>query len=157
MKEQILTYLNMKDILDRYGIKHRGSQFCCPFHGTDKHPSAKAYEKSFYCFNCGKTGDLIQFVQYYFNLDFNKDTSNRNVSVSDYPLTIRTVKPTDSISINGYYVTANRLMIDWKMPYRVRQYWPVIVNKDNKVIYIPRYRKDFFPNDNLNFFVKISK
>ena len=39
MKEQILTYLNMKDILDRYGIKHRGSQFCCPFHGTDKHPS----------------------------------------------------------------------------------------------------------------------
>ena len=47
MKEQILTYLNMKDILDRYGIKHRGSQFCCPFHGTDKHPSAKAYEKSF--------------------------------------------------------------------------------------------------------------
>lgn len=93
----------------------------------------------------------------YFNLDFNKDTSNRNVSVSDYPLTIRTVKPTDSISINGYHVTANRLMIDWKMPYRVRQYWPVIVNKDNKVIYIPRYRKDFFPNDNLNFFVKISK
>lgn len=55
MKEQILNYLYMKDILDRYGIKHRGSQFCCPFHGTDKHPSAKAYEKSFYCFNCGKT------------------------------------------------------------------------------------------------------
>lgn len=70
MKDQILAYLNMNDILDKYDIKHKGSQFCCPFHGIDKHPSAKAYEKSFYCFNCGKTGDLIQFVQYYFNLDF---------------------------------------------------------------------------------------
>ena len=79
MKEQILTYLNMKDILDRYGIKHRGSQFCCPFHGTDKHPSAKAYEKSFYCFNCGKTGDLIQFVQYYFNLDFKQAMQKINL------------------------------------------------------------------------------
>ena len=55
MKEQILNYLDMKDILNRYGIKYKGSQFCCPFHGIDKHPSAKAYEKSFYCFNCGKT------------------------------------------------------------------------------------------------------
>lgn len=79
MKEQILSYLDMKDILDRYGIKHRGSQFCCPFHGTDKHPSAKAYEKSFYCFNCGKTGDLIQFVQYYFNLDFKQAMQKINI------------------------------------------------------------------------------
>lgn len=70
MKGQIINYLNMNDVLDEYDIKRKGSQFCCPFHGNDKNPSAKAYEKSFYCFACGKTGDLIQFVQYLFNLDF---------------------------------------------------------------------------------------
>lgn len=55
MKEQILSYLNMKDILNKYNIKQNRNQFCCPFHGVDKHPSAKAYDKTFYCFNCGKT------------------------------------------------------------------------------------------------------
>lgn len=32
MKEQILSYLKMNDILDKYNIKRKGSQFCCPFH-----------------------------------------------------------------------------------------------------------------------------
>ena len=70
MKDEILNCLNMNDILDKYDIKRKREQFCCPFHGNDKNPSAKSYEKSFYCFACGKTGDLIQFVQYLFNLDF---------------------------------------------------------------------------------------
>lgn len=70
MKDEILNILNMNDILDKYNIKRKGSQFCCPFHGEDKSPSAKAYDKTFYCFACNKTGDLIQFVQYLFNLNF---------------------------------------------------------------------------------------
>ena len=60
----------MKDVLDKYGIKRKGVMFHCPFHGQDKTPSAKYYKNSFYCFSCNKTGDLIQFVQYYFNISF---------------------------------------------------------------------------------------
>ena len=87
-------------------------------------------------------------------LDFRGDTSNRNVYLSDYPLTIRPVKKDDKFVINNYEVEANRLMIDWKVPYRLRETWPVIVNKDGKPIYIPRYQQDFVPYKNCNFYVK---
>lgn len=69
MKDVILENLSMIDILDKYNIKRRGNQFVCPFH-RDKNPSAKAYKNSYFCFACGKTGDLIQFVEDYYNVDF---------------------------------------------------------------------------------------
>lgn len=69
MKEYILNTLAMKDILYRYGIKTHKDMFHCPFH-KDKNASAKAYENSFFCFSCHKTGDVIQFVQYFYNLNF---------------------------------------------------------------------------------------
>lgn len=90
----------------------------------------------------------------YFYLDFSKDSKNRNVSLDDYPLTIRAVKPTDVIFINGYKVTARRLLIDWKVPFRKRLMWPVILNKNNVCVYIPRYRQDFIPEKDCNFYVK---
>lgn len=68
-KDLILDNLNMKDILNKYGIKTEREMFCCPFH-NDKSPSAKYYEKTYYCFGCGATGDLIQFIQDYFKIDF---------------------------------------------------------------------------------------
>lgn len=70
MKDFILNNIAMIDILDKYGIKHNRYMFSCPFHGNDKNPSAKAYENSFFCFTCGKSGDTIRFVEYYFNLSF---------------------------------------------------------------------------------------
>ena len=77
MKDIILENLSMIDILDKYNIKRKGNQFVCPFHG-DNHPSAKAYKNSYFCFACGKTGDLIQFVEDYFNLDFKGAMQNLN-------------------------------------------------------------------------------
>ena len=91
----------------------------------------------------------------FFYLNFTGDTSNRNVTLDDYPLTIRPIKVTDVYQISRYRVQANRLMIDWKMPVSVRNIWPVIVNKDNKVIYIPRYQQDFKLDENTNFYVKL--
>ena len=79
MKDEILNNLKMIDILDKYNIKHKRNQFCCPFHGIDKSPSAKAYEDSFYCFACNKTGDIIQFVQYLFNLSFKEAMQKINI------------------------------------------------------------------------------
>lgn len=70
MKDEILNTLTTKDILNKYGIKMKKNMFSCPFHGKDKNPSAKAYDNSFYCFTCHKGGDIISFVEKYFNLSF---------------------------------------------------------------------------------------
>ena len=91
----------------------------------------------------------------YFYLDFTKDTSNRNVKVSDYPLTIRNVRPSDYIYIKNNKISARRLLIDWKMPLSLRQRWPIILDKNDVPLYIPRYQKDFVPSKNINFFVKL--
>ncbi len=69
LKENILSLLNMSDVLNKYNIKIRNNMCSCPFH-KDKNPSMKIYDKSFYCFSCNRTGDIIQFVQYLFNLSF---------------------------------------------------------------------------------------
>lgn len=91
----------------------------------------------------------------YFQLNFLVDASNRNVHLEDYPLIIRNIKDGDYTYINGYKVEVRRLLIDWKMPISLRLKWPVIVNKEGKIIYVPRYQKEFQIDKNCNFFVKI--
>lgn len=82
------------------------------------------------------------------------DTANRNIALSDYPLTIRSFKANDKYHIKDYEVLVRRLFIDWKMPLAIRSIWPIILNKNGQVIYIPRYQKDFVPDDSTNFYVK---
>ena len=91
----------------------------------------------------------------YFYLDFTNGHGDKKITLDDYPLTIRNAKEDDEIRINNYVCRARRLFIDWKMPLSVRKKWPVIVNKSGTVIYIPRYRKNFKLNDELNFYVKM--
>ena len=90
----------------------------------------------------------------YFFLDFTGDTSNRNVTLDDYPLTIRNAKPEDTYIISGYSKQLRRLFIDWKVPVTLRKRWPVIVNKKGIIVYVPRYQKEFKKADNCNFYVK---
>lgn len=78
MRDEILNCINMKDILDKYEIKLDKNMYHCPFH-TDRHASAKFYEKSFYCFSCGKGGDIFKFVQYLFNLTFKEAMQKINL------------------------------------------------------------------------------
>lgn len=89
----------------------------------------------------------------YFYLDATGDTSNRNIHLDDYPLTIRNYRSGDKYKIKNYVVPVRRLFIDWKMPLSLRQKWPIILNKDGVIIYIPRYKKDFKIIQNLNFYV----
>ena len=63
MKDQILQILNMEDILDKYNIKYNHKMFCCPFH-KDKTPSAKYYDKTFYCFGCNKMINTSEIKEY---------------------------------------------------------------------------------------------
>ena len=90
----------------------------------------------------------------YFYLDFTGDTSNRNITIDDYPLTVRNAKSDDTYIISGYSKQLRRVFIDWKVPLTLRKRWPVIVNKNGKIIYVPRYQKDFKKEDNCNFYVK---
>lgn len=78
MKDQILSLISMKDIVDKYGYKVKNNMICCPFH-NDKTASMRIYDKSFYCFGCNKTGDIIQFVEYLFNLSFKEAMQKINL------------------------------------------------------------------------------
>lgn len=55
------------DTISQYlPLKRSGKEFmaCCPFH-EDKHPSFSVNEDAgvFYCFGCGVTGDVFDFLQ----------------------------------------------------------------------------------------------
>ena len=77
---EIKRSVSMPDICERYGInKTRNGFISCPFH-AEKTPSCKVYdgERGFYCFGCGKSGDVVDFVAAYFSLDMNQSAVKLN-------------------------------------------------------------------------------
>ncbi|MGI6736775.1 MAG: DNA primase [Anaerovoracaceae bacterium] len=73
--EEIKSRCNIVDIVGRVvHLKRAGSSYkgLCPFH-NEKTPSFVVSEQKqiFTCFGCGATGDVIEFVKRYDNLDFN--------------------------------------------------------------------------------------
>ena len=53
---------------EHYGVEVQRNGMCrCLFH-DDWHPSMKLNEEYFYCFGCGATGDVIDFVARLFDL-----------------------------------------------------------------------------------------
>lgn len=82
---EIKRSVSMPDICERYGIQRTRNGFIsCPFH-AEKTPSCKVYdgERGFYCFGCGKSGDVIDFVAAHFSLDMNESAKmlNRDFSL----------------------------------------------------------------------------
>ena len=72
--DELKAQLNIVDIIGReVNLKKSGSGYMglCPFH-SEKTPSFSVNEgKQFYhCFGCGKSGDVIGFVQEYYKLPF---------------------------------------------------------------------------------------
>ena len=117
------------------------------------HFSRSAIEIVNYSFVLTKPGKLDT---HYFYLNFENGGEDRNVFTNDYPITIRNIKQTDKYKINDYVCSVSRLLIDWKVPTSIRQMWPVILNKNGEIIYIPRYQKDFNKIET-NFFVKTNR
>ena len=63
--EEIKRRLPILTVLAHYKIQQdKHNQILCPFHEDDK-PSCKIYPETntYHCFGCGKTGDVIQFIQ----------------------------------------------------------------------------------------------
>lgn len=120
-------------------------------------------------FNFVELIDSGKQINYYYKLNQNdfvddelfliffKDGLDRNLSVSDFPITIKPLSKKDVIELSDYYAEVRRLFIDWKMPHFLRECWPGIYNKDGKLIYIPRYREKFVDNHKTKFVIKFSK
>ena len=98
--ETVKNSVTVKQAAERYGYKvNRSDMICCPFH-DDHHPSMKLNRNYFYCFGCGATGDVIDFVVRLFGLssyeaakklayDFGIDPDNPPVAMAlkkPYPL-----------------------------------------------------------------------
>ena len=98
--ETVKNSVTVKQAAERYGYKiNRSDMICCPFH-DDHHPSMKLNRDYFYCFGCGATGDVIDFVVRLFGLssyeaakklayDFGIDPDNPPVAMAlkkPYPL-----------------------------------------------------------------------
>ena len=72
--DEIKSRCNIVDVIGRHvPLKKTGSNYkgVCPFH-NEKTPSFVVSETKqiFTCFGCGATGDVIEFVQRYHNMDF---------------------------------------------------------------------------------------
>lgn len=74
--EDLKSQINIVDVVGRaVALKRAGANYkgVCPFH-SEKTPSFVVSEQKqiFTCFGCGATGDVIEFVKRYYNLDFNE-------------------------------------------------------------------------------------
>ena len=71
--DQIKHNVSMMDVAERYGIvaDHRKRTALCPFH-DDHRNSMHIYtgDRGWFCFTCNQGGDIIDFVQRFFNLSF---------------------------------------------------------------------------------------
>lgn len=69
--DEIKDAYSMREVVERYGFRpNRGGFISCPFHGGDKTPSLKIYDRGFHCFGCGAHGDIIDFVASMDGVDF---------------------------------------------------------------------------------------
>ena len=107
--EDIKSTVNIVDVIgSAVTLKRSGSGYmaCCPFH-KEKTPSFSVSEsKGFYhCFGCGEHGDVIKFVQKYYNLDFQSAVEKL---CGQYGITIEeTAGPSDKKKEE--YYNANKL------------------------------------------------
>lgn len=67
--DDVLARVSTKDGLEYYGVHFNSRGFApCPFH-NERTPSFHYNSKTdrYYCFSCGKSGNIINFVADYFN------------------------------------------------------------------------------------------
>lgn len=91
-----------------------------------------------------------------FEFDFTMGAEDRNIHEEDYPITVRSLLPQDVYLFGGYSENAKAMLIAAGCSDRLLHIWPVFLNKDGKIIYVPRYKKGFYEyhKSRLNIFVK---
>ena len=72
MKNEVLDDIRatpIEKVADKMGIRVVRHKALCPFH-EDRHPSLHFKNNRFKCFACGASGDVIDLVQRYLNVEF---------------------------------------------------------------------------------------
>jgi bifunctional protein TilS/HprT len=78
----------------------------------------------------------------YFSFDMPSDTAFLKIYKESYPLTIRNAKGNDVVTFGNVRKKVNRIMIDEKIPLYKRNTYPIILDKDKKVVYFPLYNSE---------------
>ena len=60
----------------------------------------------------------------------------------DFPLIVRNYLPGDKIRLKEGNKKISRIFIDKKVPSHIRNIYPVVLNKDGVVIFVPKFYKD---------------
>lgn len=91
-----------------------------------------------------------------FSVDLTKDTSPLNIYSYSYPLTIRNVRKNDVVKFGEIHKKVNRILIDEKIDSELRKKYPVIVDCNGQIVYIPLYRSinQKFIANKLRFVIK---
>ena len=124
--EAVKAAVPVRAAAERYGLEvNYSGMVCCPFH-EDHTPSMKLYEDHFYCFGCGKHGDVINLVAELFAIppydaackladDFGVDT---NVEIVHQPAREELkIFREDQLRCQRVLCAYLRLLTDWKQRY----------------------------------------
>ena len=87
-----------------------------------------------YCYKLNE----IEFIKtpYFEITDSGRIIEGVTVSKDDFPLTIRPYEHSDEIELRLGHKKVNRFMIDRKISRQKRHLWPVIVNREGRVIFV---------------------
>ena len=122
---------------------------------TDSFSLELDYEEVFLVNACKIKRYQIEFKNVFKNewidIDFSHGASDRGIAVLPDKLVLKNCEKNDKYIIRDYNSQVNRLFIDWKMPLFLREVWPGIYDENGKLIYIPRYRKNFVDNHTAKF------
>lgn len=101
-------------------------------------------------------------INYCIDLNDNIIKTNKNSTIykSFQEVNFMKIKPAKTgyfYKINGNKKTINRIFIDQKMPHFIRNIRPAIFDKNNNIVYMPRYRKNYKINKNSLLIFDINK
>ncbi len=121
--------------------KVSGDVYLVKFEGKISFININNYKAYSYSLNEPKTLTTRHFVAKFDDL-----SAKPFINKDQYPLTITTASVDDTYVIKNYEKKVSRIYIDMKLPRHYRLIWPIVKNKDGKIIFIPRYRSDFKPD-----------
>lgn len=123
----------------------------CKSYGKFKLISSKQDEIYEYTIN-----EPMKMDTKFFSFDLPSDLSFLKITSESFPLTIRNARMNDVVTFGNVRKKVNRIMIDEKIPLYKRNNYPIILDRNNKVVYFPLYNSDVQKNiaRRLSFVVK---
>lgn len=135
----IKSIVKITDVIRDSGIELKGNKGLCPFH-EEKTPSFFAADKRgrFKCFGCGESGDIFDFVQRFYGMDFPHAVNfikERYISGIDVNVT------------SGYQARREAKKAEKE---RIRQLWNQLIKAQRKLKSILTHEKPSFSLDGVS-------